>query len=309
MRKVVFINGGAGRMLCALPALEKFIEANPDAVVVTEAGMDFIMGNPVLQNRTYPAGHKGLFEQFIRDGEIISPEPYRDNDYYNQRINITQAFDKLINGVTTPRDLPRPQIYLAKDEEINGLAIVKAAKDAHKKKKTVVIQPYGRGITLEQNLGIMIDASSRSLESSTYLELAKAIRAKYNLICMTEIPTPGDDIALVPKDVPLRHWCAVIDQADYFVGCDSVGQHIAYSFEKPASIILGSTFAENVSYPKTFKIHEKKGVEKTYSPIRIADFDCHLADRMNDGLMTFSKQEEQEIIKAIMKDIKDKIGE
>jgi hypothetical protein len=309
MRKIVFINGGAGRMLCALPALEKFAQNNPDGIIVSEAGMDFILGNPNLQDRTYPSNHKDLFDQFIKDGEIISPEPYRDNDYYNQRCSITQAFDKLINGTPITEKQQRAQIFLNKEEELNGMAVIKTAKEAHKKKKTIIIQPYGRGVTMEQNLGVMIDQSSRSLESNTYLELAKAIRTKYNLICMTEIPTPNDEYAIIPKNISLRYWAAAIDQCDYFIGCDSVGQHIAYTFNKPGSVIIGSTYAVNVTYPDYFKIYEKKGAVKKYSPIRVSDYDSHLADRVNDTVMNFSKQEEQEMIKSIMKDIKDKVGE
>jgi hypothetical protein len=309
MKKVVFINGGAGRMLCALPALEKFVQNNPDCIIISEGGMDFVMGHPLLQSRTYPSNHKDLFDQFIKDSEIISPEPYRDNDYYNQRINISEAFDKLLNGAKASYELNTPTIYINKEEEINGMAIIKAAKDAHKKKKTIIIQPYGRSVTMEQNLGVMIDQSSRSLETSTYLELAKAIRTKYNLLCMTEIPTPNDEYAVIPKNVSLRYWCAAIDQCDYFIGCDSVGQHIAYSFNKPGTVIMGSTFAENVTYPNYFNIIEKKGIEKKYSPIRISEYDAHLADRINDTVMNFGKQEEQELIKNIMKDIKNKVGE
>jgi hypothetical protein len=36
MYKIAFVNGGAGRMICSIPALERFIRENPDAYVVTE---------------------------------------------------------------------------------------------------------------------------------------------------------------------------------------------------------------------------------------------------------------------------------
>ena len=57
-------------------------------------------------------------------------------------------------------------------------------------------------------------------------------------------------------DSPLRTWSAVIEAADYFVGVDSVGQHIARIFDKPGSVILGSTFAENITYSEHFNIVE-----------------------------------------------------
>ena len=42
----IFINGGAGRVIASIPALEKFKEENPDDefVVVCEGGVDFYKG-------------------------------------------------------------------------------------------------------------------------------------------------------------------------------------------------------------------------------------------------------------------------
>jgi ADP-heptose:LPS heptosyltransferase len=106
-----------------------------------------------------------------------------------------------------------------------------------------------------------------------------------------------------PEQIPFRVWAAIIEEADYFIGCDSVGQHIAYAFDKPGSVILGSTFAVNVSFPDHFNIIEKKDAVKRYSPIRIAGFASEEADRLNDTLMDFSKEE----LKAIIANIKTHI--
>ena len=34
MNKAFFINGGAGRVLCSMPALEKYAEKNDDFIIV-----------------------------------------------------------------------------------------------------------------------------------------------------------------------------------------------------------------------------------------------------------------------------------
>ena len=309
MNKIVFINGGAGRMICAIPALERFIQENPDGYIITEAGLDFVWGNKLLQDRTFDVNTKGLFENIIRHGMVISPEPYRDNDYYNQRISIAQSFDKLINGnVRTDFDY-RPNIVLNKEEELHGVSAVRHAKSEHKKDKTIVIQPYGRSSVNDENLKIVADYSTRSLETKTYLEIAKALREKYNVISMSEFPIPGDDITVNPKQLTLRKWAAIIDSSDYFIGCDSVGQHLAYSMKKPGSVVLGSTFAVNVSYPNYFNIIEKEGFEKKYSPIRMTEFGCYEADRHNDLALEFNDEETKKIIANIMTHIKKTIGE
>ena len=105
----------------------------------------------------------------------------------------------------------------------------------------------------------------------------------------------------------MRFWTAIIESVDYFIGCDSVGQHMARAFDIPGTVIMGSTYASNVSYPDYFNIIENKNVEKVYSPIRVAGFDCHLTDRLNDKLMDFSEEEVDEIYKSIVKDIKEKV--
>ena len=45
---------------------------------------------------------------------------------------------------------------------------------------------------------------------------------------------------------------------------------MAYSFDKPGTVVVGSTFPENISYPKHFNIIEKKGVER-YSQLELEE--------------------------------------
>src|SRR6056300_1593454 len=112
-----FINGGAGRVICSIPAFEKFQEENPndDFIIICEGGMDFFKGHPALHNRSYDIWHKGLFKQFIKDRNCITPEPYRIWEYYNQKCSLAQAFDIAINDKGI-RDLPAPTIRLSKEE-------------------------------------------------------------------------------------------------------------------------------------------------------------------------------------------------
>lgn len=309
MQKTVFINGGAGRMVCALPALERFITENPNGYIVTEAGLDFVWGNKLIQDRTFDVNTKGLFENIVRHGEIISPEPYRDHEYYNQKLSIAQSFDKLINGSVRADCDYRPNIILNKDEELHGVSALNHVKEQHGKAKTIVIQPFGRSSINEENLKVVVDHSTRSLEVSTYLAIAKALREHYNVISMSEFEIPGDTYSLNPKQLTLRKWAAIIELSDYFIGCDSVGQHLAYSFNKPGSVILGSTYATNVSYPDYFNIIEKEGFEKRYSPIRISEACCYEADRHNDRALDFNEKETQEVVNNILAHIKKHIGE
>tara|TARA_B100000035_G_scaffold78445_1_gene65547 strand:- start:1963 stop:2886 length:924 start_codon:yes stop_codon:yes gene_type:complete len=307
MKKVFVINGGAGRVICALPALQKYYKNHgPDFYILSESGIEFFVGHPELQDLAFELNHKGLFENIIKPNDLVTIEPYREHGYYNQKKSLSQSFDKLINNTDDHSDLEKPKIVLSKMEEINALDAVSNVKDYHKKKKTIVIQPFGRSCSLHKT-GHTIDPSSRSLSTDDYFYISEKIRRKYNLITFSEIKFDNDENMYVETNI--RQWSAIIEAADYFVGIDSVGQHMAYAFNKPGSIILGSTFAENISYPKHFNILEKKGIKKKYSPIRIDGLDGELINRYNDTCMDFTRKELDDITNKILVDAKKKIGE
>ncbi len=303
MKKVFFINGGAGRVIASIPALEESEKRGELAGVVCEGGMEFYMGHPTLQNKAWDVNHKGLFDTLVKDNLCISPEPYRDHAYYNQKSSLQQSFWWEILGERTEENR-RPTIALNKQEEMTAMDILSQVKNQHKKEKTIVLQPFGRSSQMAS--GVVYDGSSRSIEQSTFIELIADLSKDFNIVYMGEHKLEVVNLPIFqPNDImPLRVWAAVIEAADYFIGCDSVGQHIAYSFNKPGTVVCGSTFPINTTYPEHFNVVEKKGFNRVYSPIRIAGFGSEEADRLNDMCMDFSKEELKEIISGIRAHIK-----
>ena len=309
-RKVFAIDGGAGRVIAAIPALKKYARNHPndDWAVIVYGWDTLFWGIPELQDRVYSADVKGIFKTLIKDSDIITPEPYRLWEYYNQKCSLMEGFDKLINETDDHTDLGVPEMVLSKGEEKNAANFLGNVENKQNKSLTIVIQPFGRSTRIDN--GDIIDDSSRSLEQDTYFKLVKKLSQKYNIIFMGEpdfIQAISNEDQISEKtEVQLRDWAAIIESADYFVGCDSVGQHMARALNKPGTVILGSTFAINITYPDHFQIIENENVEKEYSPIRLCGLDCHLADRINDRCMMFSDEEIDSIYKAIVKDIKEK---
>ena len=101
-RKVFYIDGGAGRVIAAIPALEKYARLHPKedwGVVI--AGWDALYwGHPILQERTYSADTKGLFNNFLKDSVIETPEPYRVSGYFTQKLSLAEAFDEELKDNT-----------------------------------------------------------------------------------------------------------------------------------------------------------------------------------------------------------------
>ena len=55
--KVFFINGGAGRVVASIPALEKYAETHDDFIIVCEGGMNFYRGHSILHKYAYDNWH------------------------------------------------------------------------------------------------------------------------------------------------------------------------------------------------------------------------------------------------------------
>lgn len=307
MKKAIVIDGGAGRVIAAIPALIKHVRQNPNQTTrIFIGGWDpLLWGIPELHSITFSTEVKGIFErEFLDCGMVISPEPYRLPSYYKQQKSLAQAFDEIINETNDHTDLGLPTIVLNKMEEKSAASVLAQIKNQQQKQKTIVIQPFGRSAQRVDERDI-IDDSSRSIEPGVYLKLVKKLATKYNLVFFGEknFQVPGDEYTAKPEIADLRAWSAVIEACDYFIGCDSVGQHIARAFSKPGTVVIGSTFAINTTYPDHFNIFEKKGIQKVYSPIRISQFESHLADRYNDRCMEFTDKEVDELYKSIIEDI------
>jgi hypothetical protein len=293
--KVFFVNGGAGRMIASIPAFEKYEEesGDKDFIIVCEGGTDIFKGHPTLDERTFDIWHKHLFRDQIQPREIVTTEPYRVWEYYNQKCSISQAFDIQINGKGI-RELPRPTLKLSKDELLVGRQLVGDVKKKLKKEKIIVLQPFGRGIEyIDETL---IDKTARSFELKDVKAIVKKLQqADYGIIMMSEFKIDFSDAKLkdeiaMPENVSTRVWAAVIKYADYFLGCDSLGQHLAYSMGQKASVVMGSTFPINVSYPDCpdFDVLDMGEINRQYDPIRILPDER--VTRLNENIMTMNDE-------------------
>ena len=300
--KAFFINGGAGRVICSIPALEKYAETHDDFIIVAEGGMNFYKGHPVLHKHAYDIWHKGLFEDKIKHRDCVTPEPYRVWEYYNQKCSLAQAYDMEINGLEEPRELPAPNLKVTKYEGISALQTIEGIKGQCGKDKVVVVQPFGRGVMNTD--GYIFDPTSRSFNVKDIAEIINDLKKDYTVIVMTEFPFDCGKSKYnhaVPEVPDIRLWAALIECADHFVGCDSVGQHIAKAVGTTSTVVVGSTYPINISYPddKDVDIIDLGEDRRTFSPIRLTTEDQQ--DMYNDECMTMTKDDIKNVLSSCRK--------
>lgn len=306
----IFINGGAGRVLASIPALLTFAEENPDDnfIIVCEGGTDFYKGHPLLHQKAYDHWHKNLFQEKLINMNLCTPEPYRVWEYYNQKCSIGQAYDIAINNKGL-RELKKPELRLSREELVFGKKLIDEVREKTKKEKIVVFQPFGRAVMHDN--GIITDWSGRSFEAENSVNIVKKLSEKYGVIHMAEF---GIDFSkhgiknpvASPMGANLRQWAGIIQAADYFLGCDSVGQHICHALGKKATVVIGSTFPINVSYPNdaNLDILDMGQGARVYSPIRVTTDEW--SDRINDGVMAMNEKIEDIVVESVTNGIKGK---
>lgn len=299
------LSGGAGRVIAAIPALEKFHRLNPldDFKVLIHGWESLYWNHPLLQSKTFSVGQKGTFDLIVKNSVLKHPEPYHRFTYYNQQVSLAQAFDEEINNTNDHTDLSKPNLYCHLNETLTARKMIAEAKAQKKKNKFIVFQPYGSGINMVNNRPY--DGSGRSLDVDDALKLGRLLSNDAAVLYFgpNEYIHPGDSFMVNAKGIPnadLRFYMAMISECDYFVGVDSVGQHMARAFDKPGLVVMGSTFETNVTYPDHFKIF-RNGIKPTYNPIRIGGLDCEFADRANDKVMYFTDEQIMNIYQEVKK--------
>jgi len=301
MNKAFFINGGAGRVLCSMPGLERYAKTHDDFIIIAESWSELFLNNITLRKHVYPVGHKDLFEEKLKDKKIVSLEPYRINQYFNQKCNLIQAFDIEINELDDIPETGEIKLDLNKEDQVTGYTLVAEVKETLKKEKVIVFQPFGQSAKVEGNF--IYDSTGRSFEVANIISLIEKLKKNFAVILMAEIEIPGwtNMGVAAPKGLGLNGWAGVINAADHFLGCDSVGQHLAYAVGKPTTVVIGSTYPENISYPdsKKFTVIDNGKGKREYSPIRIT-FDMNV-DRNNEDLMVLTEDTMNQIVKGIKK--------
>ena len=193
------------------------------------------------------------------------------------------------------------------DEEIRKAKEVyySLLENSKENKKTIVIQPYGSSAMLHSIDGV-IDNSLRSMTPQFLDKLIDRLSKKYNLIYFGPRGLVSNSkIMEVNPDPNLREWCAVIKMADYFIGCDSSGQHMAKSVGQDASVVVAGTSKINMTYPNTFHILERE-CDFHYSPMRISSKESEISERLNMNRIKFTDEEFESFCKEVEKRVDNK---
>jgi len=299
MKNIYYLEGGAGRVLCSIPAFEKLFLENQNFDILTSYRKEFFIGNPLLEKLSHSIDRPGLFNRIIRDNNLIKLEPYHIKEYYNQQCSLATAFNIEINN--DPSVLPPPKIYFTPAESQKYKTYIEGLKKEHKKNKVLVFQPFGMEAKFFDD-GIF-DSSNRSFIMENIVDLIQMLRKDYLILWMgglrLNISNQFDTILYFDNDINLRDWAGYIMNADHFLGMDSIGQHLAKAVGQTATVVIAGTYPINVTWPNTENFHVLDLGKDTrqYDPIRIT-YDDKVMEN-NNGLMRMSDKLLDQVVESV----------
>jgi len=265
MHKVVQIDGGIGRCLCATGALERLYERTQEKIVVLSAWPDVFTNAPYVSKCYNLANVQYLYDDIIKHGDYSAPEPYQSQLYYNQKHHLITSFNYLLNG---EEDKPNPTIYLTEAETAFAKETIKQAKTAAGASKVIAFQPYGSGAKFYPDTGKLIDESNRSLTLETVDYILKSYEDTV-FLNLSHIPINHNKVW--NQQLSTRQFFALVAEADEVVTVDSLLSHVGRAFNKKGILFLGGTYPENVGYEEYTTII-KPGYPKSYVPNRFGGF-------------------------------------
>jgi ADP-heptose:LPS heptosyltransferase len=258
MYRVIQIDGGLGRVICAEPAISTYCANNPDTRVVTSFP-DVFTNNPTVKY-LYGMHRNGLFDDVIKQGDFIAPEPYQCKEYYSQQHHLVQSFNKLVNN---SNEMIQPKIFLTEQETNSAKKLIETLRK-NSGKKVIAFHPFGSMAKVEN--GKMTDESNRSLDLNVVTSIVDALKDRFIFLNCSHVPANTDN--LVSLNLNTREYMAAISQCDGYISVDSATHHIANSFNIPGVTIFGSTFPANLEYDSK-KTFIKTGFPRSYPTNRM----------------------------------------
>ena len=129
--------------------------------------------SPILRDCSYVPNTKNLFEDKLLARECVTPEPYRLNAYYNQKCNLSQAFDMIINELDESPDIEPLNLEISKRDQVLWYNFNDDATTNLRKDKFIVFQPFGSAATIEGRF--IIDSTGRSFELADALHMIEQL--------------------------------------------------------------------------------------------------------------------------------------
>ena len=293
MKKILHIDGGIGRVVCSLPAIEKYAQNNKDLIVMTpwpgvfknNCCVDEVVDSWGMEQQNKASS---LWTKYISKNEYIKPEPYFDYNFYMEAHHIIESFNFLLNATV---ETAKPKFFLTNEEDNKAYNFIQRMKLSFQ--KIVVMQPFGSSAKKIKDK--LVDESYRSLELDFVYEMLRVFPGDWGILYLGDMPLKHHRLLTI-EPLSVRNIIALIKHCDAVITIDSVAQHIAYAYDKPTVVFWGASSFKNFGYSNFLNL-KREGYPKKHLPLRVVS----IKDTYNMDAMLFNNKEKEEFLDKILR--------
>lgn len=279
MRKIIQVDGGIGRVICSTPAIRSYYKSTGEKPIVLTSWPEVYWYNPNVY-KVYSLQKEWLFDDVIKHGDFIQPEPYQSRKYYSQGQHLAQSFDSIVNGVEP--ELTYPEIWLTEEEKEWAKGLIKN-----------ITETTGKGVIAYQPFGAAYDKNKDATNRSLTREQAVYLADNINAVLLNCSNVNLDHTNIWWRTFTVRELLAIVSACPMILAVDSSLAHIGAAHAKKGIVLFGGTYVANVGWP-TFTNITREGFPKTYYANRFQGF-----VNENENAMAFNTTELDNIISLV----------
>lgn len=229
----VIIDGGLGRVICAIPALQE-LASKKELIVLAGGWFDAYKGSGL---NVLPSGLPSTVDS-LNGYKVVKPEPYWELGYRNGELNLVEAF-YIALGLKPPVDaIP----FHVDTRHVPG--VINAPLPV------LVLQPFGSGG----------QGDSRSMTMKEINQVIDEYHTHYSVFVVGKDLPELDPGKCVPvKDIKDSQFIKYVQNAALFIGCDSAGLHIAAASSNRLKAYVSTT--SGIKYYPNVELIVREGFE------------------------------------------------
>jgi hypothetical protein len=231
MKILVNIEGGIGKNVAATGAVKVAKDAGHEVDVLT-AWPQVWIGNPNVNKVLDFGGLRYFTDELKGYDKLIFHDPYREQDFIQNKADLTATFNLLINGKA---ESVKPEIYLNKAENIKVRQILSSFE-----KPIMVFQTNGG-----HNQGY---SWSRDLPLEETVDILNEFANDYELVHLRANGQLEINGVKHTADLNIRECLIVLQQSQKRLLIDSVYQHAAAAMGLKSTVVWVSTEVEKFGY-------------------------------------------------------------
>lgn len=242
--KIYNITGGIGRQIAFTAVISKI----PEKIYVLSPYPDIFQFNPNV-DRVLSPGMPYLWNDYITKYDIVTPEPYLDNDFIHKKIHLIEAFCRECKVEYEENMLPEITLLKSLDDD--------AEKFLKDHKKFIIVQFTGG----QPPFGEMKEKFNQKGQHRNYPEhlaqkLVNLIHDKYSDLAILNMSLPNEYKLdhTIQIAAPYLFYVALLKRCITFVGIDSSLNHMSACAEKKGIVMWFGTSPVHFGYKQNINL-------------------------------------------------------